>query len=125
MGFVDCIICFIPRVCAYSIVEDYESQAPDGYRTYIVARLDFCRCDLYFCGMETKNPITKSIEIVGLTRLAGICGVTYQSVKNWERRGLPRTDWTGETCYAAIIAGATGNRVTEKELKVRPEVNAA
>lgn len=54
-----------------------------------------------------SHPITKAIEVVGLGKLAGVCGVTYQAIRKWERAGrLPRTEWTGETNYARKIAAA-------------------
>lgn len=65
----------------------------------------------------TKNSITSAIEIVGLCKLGKICGVSYQAVKKWEKRGsLPRTDWTGETDYASRIEKATGGQITRAQL---------
>lgn len=67
------------------------------------------------------GPISRAIAIAGLQEIATACEVTYQAVRKWERaRKLPRTEWTGETTYAAKIARATGWRVTEAEL--RPDV---
>ena len=67
------------------------------------------------------GPISRAIAIAGLKEVAAACDVTYQAVRKWEAAGkLPRTEWTGETAYAAKIARATGGRVTETEL--RPEV---
>lgn len=44
------------------------------------------------------NPISKAIEIVGLSKLAAGLGLTHQAVRKWEReQRLPRTDATGET----------------------------
>jgi len=76
--------------------------------------------------MNTKNPITKAIEILGLKTISDICGVKYQAVKKWEAKGyLPRTDWTGETSYAEKINSATEGEVSMSELKpsVYPKIN--
>ena len=41
--------------------------------------------------------------------IARLCGVTAVTIHKWRRAGhLPRTDYTGETCYGEIIAGAIG-----------------
>lgn len=67
------------------------------------------------------GPISRAIAIAGLRAVAAACEVTYQAVRKWEAAGkLPRTEWTGETTYAAKIARATGWQVTEAEL--RPEI---
>lgn len=55
--------------------------------------------------MSTSNPLQQAIDRVGLTALAQACGVTYQAVRKWSAKGrMPRTEWTGETNYAAAIA---------------------
>ena len=53
--------------------------------------------------MIKYNPITKAIDILGLQGTADICDVTYQAVQQWERVGMPRTEWTGETHYSKLI----------------------
>lgn len=67
------------------------------------------------------SPITEAIAAVGLQPLARACGVTYQALKKWESRGrLPRTEWTGETNYAAAISAACAEKgvvITEAALK--------
>lgn len=63
------------------------------------------------------NAISRAIEIAGLSPLASACGVTYQAIRKWERRGrLPRTEHTGETRYAEAIERATRGRVKRTEL---------
>lgn len=48
-----------------------------------------------------------AIEVVGLKELAAACGVSYQAVRKWESKNrFPRTEFTGETDYAARIAAA-------------------
>lgn len=67
--------------------------------------------------MTTPNLISEAISIVGLSRLARECNVTYQALRKWERRGfLPRTEWTGETNYAEVIEEATGGVVSRSAL---------
>ena len=67
--------------------------------------------------MPAANLISEAISIVGLSRLARECNVTYQAIRKWERQGfLPRTEWTGETSYAAVIAAATGGAVSQEAL---------
>lgn len=63
------------------------------------------------------NLISQAIEIVGLAKLARALGVTYQAIRKWEARGrLPRTEWTGETDYAALIEAETEGRITKVDL---------
>ena len=43
--------------------------------------------------------------------------VTYQAVKKWVARGrLPRTEWTGESCYATAIEQLTEGKVSRASL---------
>lgn len=67
--------------------------------------------------MASPNLISKAISIVGLAQLARDCNVTYQALRKWERNGfLPRTEWTGETHYAAVIETATGGEISRAAL---------
>lgn len=73
-----------------------------------------------------ENLITKAIEIVGLQKLARLLGVTYQAIRKWEAKGrLPRTEWTGETDYAAQIEQATEGKVPKACLLAVPARKAA
>lgn len=64
-----------------------------------------------------ENLISKAIDLVGLCKLAKACGVKHQSVYRWLKKGsLPRTDWTGETNYAARIEEATHGQITRAQL---------
>jgi len=75
--------------------------------------------------MDTKNLITEAIKIVGLQKLAKSSNVTYPAVRKWEKSGrLPRTEWTGETNYAAIIERETGGQVTRAALLKLPAANS-
>lgn len=62
------------------------------------------------------NPISLAIQIVGLQPLAQNCGKSYQAVRKWEKNGLPRTEWTGETSYAETIEQLTQGQVTRNAL---------
>jgi DNA-binding transcriptional regulator YdaS (Cro superfamily) len=74
----------------------------------------------------TANHITKAIAIVGLSPLARALGVTYQAVRKWERANcLPRTEWTGETCYAQTIERLTEGQIKAKQMLRRPTRIAA
>ncbi|WP_088706301.1 hypothetical protein [Noviherbaspirillum denitrificans] len=60
--------------------------------------------------METTiiPPIKKAAEVLGVPVLASICSVSPVAVYKWLKKGrLPRTEWTGETNYAALIAEAS------------------
>lgn len=78
----------------------------------------------YYHGMsdepKNNNPdnlITIAIEIAGLVPLAKACGVSYQSVRKWERNGaLPHTAYSGLKKYADIIEALTNGAVLKKDL---------
>lgn len=80
------------------------------------------------------KPLSRAIELLGgpvaftrklNERLAK--PVSYQAVKKWEAKGrLPRTEWTGETAYAAAIELITGGKITRTELlALEPTASAA
>ena len=74
---------------------------------------------------ETRTPLERAFMILGLSGIARTCDVQTSTAFKWRERGhLPRTDWTGETTYAAEIAAATGNRVKERDL-LAPLANTA
>ena len=67
--------------------------------------------------MSNINPVTEAIEILGLRPLADGCKLkSYQAVKKWEKNGLPRTEWTGETNYSENIESLTNGQVTKERL---------
>ena len=73
------------------------------------------------------TPLEKAIRFLGgYSATSRVCGVAYQVVVNWVRRGrLPRTEWTGETDYSARIEKALAGAVTREELlSVRPPTRA-
>ena len=45
--------------------------------------------------------------VVGIGAAAKVCGRSYQALNKWRQAGcLPRTDYTGETKYAELLASA-------------------
>ncbi|MFT5453100.1 MAG: hypothetical protein ACI9N9_002601 [Enterobacterales bacterium] len=63
------------------------------------------------------NLITKAIEIIGLNALAAACSVTRQAIRRWEKSGrVPRSDFTHETNYSAIIETETNQKITKLQL---------
>lgn len=67
-----------------------------------------------------------AVTRLGLQPLARLCGVSYQAVRKWQRAGrLPRTEWTGETDYAARIAAALHGEITQDQLLAAPGRSAA
>lgn len=66
------------------------------------------------CRMNTQ--ISEAVKIIGLRPLAEACGVSYQAVRKWEKNGMPRTEWTGETSYSETIESLCGGRVTKAQL---------
>jgi hypothetical protein len=69
--------------------------------------------------MDSAHPLDKAIALVGLAPLSEFIQVTPQRLHNWRKRGLPRTEWTGETEFAAKIAEACrrkGGHITKRQL---------
>ncbi len=65
------------------------------------------------------DPLTQAINTVpgGRRRIAEACRVRYQAVWKWEKAGrLPRSEFSGETEYSAIIERETGGAVLKEEL---------
>ena len=67
--------------------------------------------------MNATTPLQAAIDQIGLTAVARTCGVSHQAVRKWQRQGrMPRTEWTGETAYAAAIEAATGGQLTKLQI---------
>lgn len=64
-----------------------------------------------------SNPIKQAAGFLGGFAAAGrICGVTGKAVEKWAKAGkLPRTEATGETNYADLLAQADA-RIDKKKL---------
>lgn len=55
--------------------------------------------------MDTQNPLEIAKKRLGLARIAETCKVSREAARKWLSQGyLPRTEWTGETRYAQLIA---------------------
>jgi len=53
----------------------------------------------------------------GVKRAAEICSVSPRALYKWlDADALPRTDYTGETCYAELLAEASGGRFSAEYL---------
>lgn len=64
-----------------------------------------------------NTTLKNAFEFFGPYRLARICKVSGPAVYKWKKRGcLPRTEWTGETCYAELIEKASGGHFAKDEL---------
>lgn len=75
------------------------------------------------------NPIEEAANILGGYEAAGrVCGVSGKAVRKWALRGrLPRTEATGETHYAQLMAEAD-ERISARRLLatvMRPDQEAA
>ena len=66
--------------------------------------------------MNQSEYIEKAVSIVGLEPLAEACDVSRQAIRKWQRNGMPRTEWSGETDYCGIIEKETKGAVTRAHL---------
>lgn len=64
-----------------------------------------------------SNLLSEAVNTLGLSKVAGECGVSYQAVRKWEKNGFPRTEWTGETSYAQTIAAMSDGVYTAEQLR--------
>jgi len=69
--------------------------------------------------MDDSNALRAAIAAVGGPALAaGICGLTARGIYKWLARGvLPRTEYTGETHYAELLAAASNGAFTAEWLR--------
>lgn len=69
------------------------------------------------------TPLEQAFDILGPAKVARICGVKGPSAIKWRAKGsLPRTEWTGETNYAAQLEEATNGAVKRSDLLALPVV---
>lgn len=66
----------------------------------------------------TENFLANVIrDIGGRKKVAELCKVSYQAVRKWELKGrFPRTDYTGESKYAEILALNSQGKYTKNDL---------
>ncbi|MEC5321496.1 Cro/Cl family transcriptional regulator [Brenneria populi subsp. brevivirga] len=65
------------------------------------------------------------IRDIKVSVVASACGLTPKAVYKWIHRGsLPRTEFTGETCYAKKIASVSNGKYTELEIKTLKKANS-
>lgn len=62
------------------------------------------------------SPLDTAIDCASLGGIADACNVRYQAVQQWREKGLPRTEYSGETNYAENIEKATGGSVKAADL---------
>ena len=71
--------------------------------------------------MTTKKPKLKKlaaiVEHLTLKGCADITGVKYQAVQNWLERGLPRTEYSGETSHARMLSEAANGMINPPSAK--------
>ncbi len=64
--------------------------------------------------------VTRAVEAAGGPKVvAGATGKTYQAVLKWMDKGLPRTEWTGETNYAETLERLTKGKFSKAALLKR------
>ena len=69
--------------------------------------------------MTNQNPVVAVVEAVGgAVEAAKICKRSRPAIDKWVAQGhLPRTEYTGETHYAEVLAEASGGKFTAKEIR--------
>ncbi|HCB1445096.1 MULTISPECIES: hypothetical protein [Serratia] len=71
------------------------------------------------------NEVKKAIKAVGgPARAAEICDRSVTAIQKWQSKGcLPRTEYTGKTKYAEILASHSNGEVIASELleKANPD----
>ena len=68
--------------------------------------------------MDTDlTPLERAVQRLSASEIARVCGVSHTAVHLWRKTGfLPRTEFTGETSYAAAIEAATNGDITRGEI---------
>lgn len=61
------------------------------------------------------NNLRQVISRLTAPKVADLCGVSVRAVYKWRKsNALPRTEYTGETKYADVLAQAIGNVSAEQ-----------
>lgn len=73
--------------------------------------------------------LKSAIEAVGgIPEASRICGLSYVAVSKWVKQGhLPRTEYSGETKYAELLAAKSNGAFSAEKLRsiARPNQSAA
>ena len=64
---------------------------------------------------KVKQSMKKARKIIGKAKLAGILGISYQSMDRWGD-SMPCTEYNGKTLYAYKIQALTNGEVTITDL---------
>lgn len=69
--------------------------------------------------MSENNPIKEAVNHCGgVFAVATACGLSQRAIYKWiSRRCLPRTEYTGETEYADVLAEISNGKFTAKQLR--------
>lgn len=68
--------------------------------------------------MDIKTLSQAITQVGGPSEAARICDVSPAAVGKWLKRGhLPRTEYSGETNYAELLAKASKGAFTARELR--------
>lgn len=64
------------------------------------------------------NPVQQAISAAGgRTKASALLGISYVAIRKMAEKGvLPRTDYTGETNYAEILASNSNGTITREWL---------
>ena len=64
------------------------------------------------------NPMKFAIDSVGCQSIAArLCGLSNVAIHKWvKNEALPRTEYTGKTSHAAVLAAASGGKFTAEWL---------
>ena len=67
--------------------------------------------------MVSMNPLERAVDLLGWQSLSKALAVSHQAIRKWiEAERLPRSEFSGETDYAAIIECKTAGAVKADEL---------
>ena len=57
------------------------------------------------------------IDEIGAVKVSELCGISVRAVYKWRKaNALPRTEYTGETQYANVLATAINNKLSSAEI---------